>query len=187
MTMMNPSKPLTTTRISIIDLEQIFQERDRRKFLIKFETLVRNLNNISSNRKGSDFSSEEESHDININKIVENIKENLIHFVSVVGSDSSFDYRFETLLFSIPWADYLFIPFTSNDDGNEVGEINRLNIQQFTTFFTEYVHIFPNKSEKFIENWAMMSLFASQNINSSPPCIQLLLLYSVVLEVSNNI
>lgn len=116
-----------------IDLSEIFSQTERRKFLYKFDVLVRHLSRDESDgcrHAGG------QCHDINL--VVSSITENLIRIVA------KNEAKFEASLYSLPWAKYLL---------NSTPGINRLNCETFARLLVEYVQIFPNKSDKFIDSF----------------------------------
>lgn len=103
-------------------IEDVFNQQESVKFLFKFEQLVKHLR-VNCN----------DCHDINL--FISTITDNLIHRVT------NANYKYETLLYSIPWGNYLF----------ESEQI--LDPEIFANFLLEYIQIFPNRSEKFLKNF----------------------------------
>lgn len=128
-----------------IDLDEVFNEPDRRLLLHKFDALVRHLCLDRADcccRLGGG-----QCHDIN--QVVSIITDKLIHLVTTSKSD----LKFEASLYAIPWAKYLFE--TIGPDGYS-SNVNRLRSDVFVKLWTEYVQIFPHKSDKFIDSFMFL-------------------------------
>ena len=120
----------------IFSFSDIFDESDRKKCLIKFESLIRHLNQNEQLSNASCCQSGGRCHDIN--QLVITVIDNLLKLS--VNSD----LKFEQLLYTIPWTQYLF---------SHGPDFNRLKCEIFSKLLIEYVQIFPNKSDKFLSNF----------------------------------
>lgn len=120
------------------DWPSIFTESERKKFLIKFEFLCKRIKNISNNN--------ELRHSFDINEFVQKMTENLIYNVS------STDFQYEKLIATLPWRENLY-----KDELCLKNEI-------FCHFITEYLQIFPNRCENFLELFLIPILFGDHSL-----------------------
>ena len=131
-----------------IDLHEVFNEPDRRLLLFKFDGLVRHLSLERADGCCCRLSGGQ-CHDIN--QVVTIITERLIQLVPAKS-----EHKFEALLYAIPWAKYLFETTGASSDGSRLGTVNRLQADVFVKLWSEYVQIFPHKSDKFIDSFMFL-------------------------------
>lgn len=85
-----------------------------------------------------------------IDQVVQHINENMLQFVSPA------DFKFESMILSLPWTFYLF------DETEKAKEANQLNHKFFCKFLTDYMHTFPNKADKLLGSF--MFIFRGNNL-----------------------
>ena len=118
------------------NLDELFNEIDKKKFLIHFEYFIKH------EEKWSDINGKR----LNINDIVTKITENLLNNVCLSG------FKYEKLLLKLPWQKYLF-NIDDDDDNGDDNEEKSLRPQIFINFIAEYIRIFPNRCEKFLDDF----------------------------------
>ncbi|KAH9416264.1 DNA independent RNA polymerase I transcription factor [Dermatophagoides pteronyssinus] len=118
------------------NLDELFNEIDKKKFLIHFEYFIKH------EEKWSDINGKR----LNINDIVTKITENLLNNVCLSG------FKYEKLLLKLPWQKYLF-NIDDDDDNGDDNEEKSLRPEIFINFIAEYIRIFPNRCEKFLDDF----------------------------------
>lgn len=115
------------------DLEKLFAEMNKEKFLIHFEYFIKYSDEWYCSTNGQ--------RPLCINEIVTKITDNLLNNVCLSN------FKYEKLLFQIQWQKYLF-----NTGDNDNAE-ESLKPSIFVHFIAEYVQIFPNRCEKFLDDF----------------------------------